>query len=70
MRRGDLVGAQMRGAQDQMKKQAASRLRREILAALLFKALALALLYVAFFSSSHRTAISPHAMAVFLFQSH
>lgn len=40
-----------------------SRLRREIAAALLMKAAALALLYFAFFDHSHRPTITPSVMA-------
>jgi hypothetical protein len=41
-------------------------LRFEITAALVFKALALLLLYLAFFSGSHRSAVTPERMAAAL----
>jgi hypothetical protein len=44
-------------------------LGREIGAALLFKALALAVIYFAFFNS-HKIAVSSHQMAEFLFDGH
>ena len=42
-------------------------LRFEITAALAFKALAILLLYLAFFSGSHRTHVTPAKMAAALF---
>jgi hypothetical protein len=44
-------------------------LRREIGAALLFKVLALVVIYFAFFSGPHRITVSPNEMAAFLFKS-
>lgn len=41
-------------------------LRFEITAALAFKALAIFLLYLAFFSGSHRTVVTPEKMAAAL----
>jgi hypothetical protein len=43
-------------------------LLRELGAALAFKALALAILYFAFFGASHKIVVSPDSMATFLFQ--
>jgi len=43
---------------------------REIGAALVFKLLALLLLYFAFFSSSHKTHVTPSEMAAFLRDNH
>lgn len=45
-------------------------LRREIMLALVFKAVALALLYFAFFSGPHKTVVTPRNAAEYLFQSH
>jgi MFS superfamily sulfate permease-like transporter len=47
---------------------AMAALCRELGAALLFKALALAIIYFAFFGASHKVIVSPDAMATFLFQ--
>ena len=44
-----------------------SPLGREIGAALLFKAVALAILYLAFFGGSHHADVTPSHMAAFLF---
>lgn len=45
-------------------------LRRELAAALVFKALALAIIYFAFFGANHKIVVSPDSMATFLFQHH
>ncbi len=47
---------------------AMAALGRELGGALLFKALALVIIYFAFFGASHKVVVSPYAMATFLFQ--
>jgi hypothetical protein len=49
---------------------AARTLRYEIALALVFKALALAIFYFAFFDGAHRIVVSPRAAMNSLFQSH
>lgn len=45
-------------------------LAREIAQALVFKILALAVLYLAFFNGSHKFVVTPQDMSMLLFQSH